>query len=471
MKLDKASVNETIDKAEILLKEEEGLSPALKAIIVMLICFVRVFVGRLSVTSKNSSKPPSDDKNRKRGSRQKSKKKPGGQEGHPGNRLEKTDDPDEIKNIEIDRKKLPKGKYIVAGFEARQVIDFKISLIVTEYRAEVLEDANGKQYIAEFPDFVKTDIQYGYRIKAHAVYLSQFQLLPYSRIQSYFSEKMHIPISAGSIYNFNLEAFETLEKFEEITKQKVLEAKVLNGDETGINVNKKTIWLHSLSSEKWSYFYPHEKRGREAMDAMGVLPKFVGILCHDHWKPYYTYSCIHSLCNAHHLRELEYAAVEDKQVWAAKIQKLLYQINTEVGTRKSGKLTKKRSKKYRLKYRKILSAGEVECPLLDTPKPARGRTKKSKSRNLLERLRDFEDDVLRFMDNVLVPFTNNKAENDLRMTKVQQKISGCFRSIDGAKIFCRVRGYLLTCQKHGVSMTEALELLFQRKLPEFATEV
>jgi transposase len=147
MKFDKASVRETIDKAKILLNQEEGLSPALKSIIEMLICFVQVFVGRLSVNSKNSSKPPSYDKNRKRSGRKKSKKKAGGQEGYQGTRLEKVDHPDEIKNIAIDRRELPKGKYIAAGFEARQVIDFKISRVVTEYRAEVLEDGNGTQYV------------------------------------------------------------------------------------------------------------------------------------------------------------------------------------------------------------------------------------------------------------------------------------------------------------------------------------
>src|SRR5579872_3240476 len=473
MKLDKISVNETLSKAESLLKEEQGLSPAIKAMFGILILLVHALIGRLNINSNNSSTSPSADKKRNRGSKKdKSNKKPGGQNGHEGYRLEKTDNPDEIKNIKIDKRQLAKGKYRDVGYEARQVIDFIVSKIVTEYRAQVVEDVLGNQYVAKFPEYVKTDVQYGYRVKSHAVYLSQFQLLPYARIQCYFEEKMSIPISTGSIFNFNKEAYLFLEKFEAIAKEKLIQEKVLNSDETGINVNKKTLWLHSVSSKLWSYFYPHEKRGREAMDEMGVLPKFIGTLIHDHWKPYYIYSCNHGLCNAHHIRELTYAHEEDKQAWAANMKLLLLEINTAVNETKIGALSAKDSEEYKKKYRAIIAIGENECPPPEPPiqHKRRGRIKKTKSRNLLERLRDFESDVLRFMEDPLVPFTNNSGENDLRMTKVQQKISGCFRSMEGARIFCRVRSYLLTCQKHGVKMTEALELLFQAKMPKFLTD-
>ena len=187
MKLDKVSVNETLNKAESLRKEEEGLTPAIRAMFEILILLIRGFAGRLSINSNNSSTPPSADKKRKRGSKkEKSGKKPGGQDGHEGSRLEKSENPDEIINIKIDKRTLPKGNYRDVGFEARQVIDFVISKVVTEYRAQVLEDLTGKQYVAEFPNNVKTDVQYGYRVKAHVAYLSQFQFLPYARAQSYF---------------------------------------------------------------------------------------------------------------------------------------------------------------------------------------------------------------------------------------------------------------------------------------------
>jgi transposase len=476
MKFDKLSINETLNKAEDALKNEAGLSLSLKSIIELLILIIRMLTGKLNKNSSNSSIPPAVDKKRKRGSnKSKSNKKPGGQNGHDGFRLEKSDNPDKIKTIEIDKRTLPKGKYRDVGFDARQVIDFEITTIIIEYRAQVLEDTFGKQFVAQFPDFVTRDVQYGYRIKSNAVYLSQFQMIPYARIQDYFSEKMNIPISAGSIFNFNKEAYEFLEKFETIVKSELIQSAVLNADETGVNVNKQTIWLHCASNSLWSYFFPHERRGTDAMNAIGILSNFTGTLVHDHWKPYYTYSCLHALCNAHHIRELEYAAVEDKQVWAANMQTLLLEINEAIKTTDTGALTKNLCTRYGRKYDQIISDGEIECPLSEIPlvngKKKRGRVKKSKSRNLLERLRDYKEDTLRFMRDPLVPFTNNAGENDLRMTKVQQKVSGCFRSMEGAKIFCRIRSYILTCQKHEVKITDALELLFQRKMPKFIDEL
>lgn len=472
MKFDKLSINETLNKAEEALKNETGLSLSLQSIIELLILIIRMLSGKLNKNSRNSSIPPAVDKKRKRGSHKgKSNKKPGGQNGHDGFRLEKSDNPDKIETIEIDQRTLPKGKYRDVGFDARQVIDFEITTIITEYRAQVLEDTFGKQFVAQFPEFITRDVQYGYRIKSNAVYLSQFQMIPYARIQDYFAEKINIPMSAGSIFNFNKEAYALLEKFESIVKLQLIHSAVLNADETGINVNKKTIWLHCASSPLWSYFFHHEKRGIDAMNAMGILPHFTGTLVHDHWKPYYTYSCLHALCNSHHIRELEYAAVEEKQVWAANMQTLLLEINDEIKKSTTGELAKNLCTRYGKKYDKIIAEGEIKCPLPEIPmingKKKRGRVKKSKSRNLLERLRDYKEDTLRFMYDPLVPFTNNAGENDLRMTKVQQKVSGCFRSMEGAKIFCRIRSYILTCQKHDVKITDALELLFQGKMPVF----
>ncbi|MCP4007950.1 MAG: transposase, partial [Proteobacteria bacterium] len=200
----------------------------------------------------------------------------------------------------------------------------------------------------------------------------------------------------------------------------------------------------------------------------GVLPGFKGILVHDHWKPYYKMDCSHALCNAHHIRELTRAWEQDEQQWAQNLKKLLETINSKV-IDAGGALDAKQAQKYRQQYRKLIKKGEIECPEPTRPKKKgkRGRIKKSKSRNLLERLRDYENDVLRFMENELVAFSNNLGENDIRMTKVQQKISGCFRSIDGAKIFCRIRSYLSTCRKQGVKSSRALDLLFSGRLPEF----
>lgn len=473
MKLNNISINTAIKEAEELIEKDSSLSPAIKTTIKMLIMLISLLAGRLHLNSKNSSKPPADDKNRKRGSNnKKSGKKPGGQNGHVGVKLKKVDCPDRVEIIKIDKRSLPKGDYKEVGFESRQVFDIEINRVITEYRAQIVEDQNGKRFVAEFPSFVKSDVQYGAEVKVNSVYMSQFQLLPYNRIQDQFSDQMHLPLSTGTIFNFNQEAYDLLERFESIAKEQLAQSKLLHADETGINVNKQRIWLHSASNKKWTYFFPHKKRGTEAMDDMGIIPRFTGVLCHDHWKPYYKYSCVHALCNAHHIRELT-CAEEDHQKWATVMKELLLEINKAVDEA-GGKLLSHEAEAYRLKYREILKqANETECP---PPQEARekgqkGRTKKSKSRNLLERLRDFEDDTLRFMDVDYVPFTNNQGENDIRMTKVQQKISGCFRAMEGAYIFCRIRGYLSTCRKNDVTATEALRILFQNKLPDFVNDV
>ena len=471
MKLDHTSVNSTIQRAEKLLEEDKSISPAVKTMFKLLIVLVSILMGRLNINSKNSSKPPSEDKNRKRGSKkEKSEKKAGGQKGHVGTKLKKIDNPDKIEQIKLDKRKLPKGEYRDIGYESRQVFDINITRIVTEYRAQILEDRNGKRFVAEFPTHVKSDVQYGNEAKVSAVYMSQFQLIPYQRVQDQFAEQMNLPLSTGTIFNFNKEAHELLEDFDTIVKQRLVGSELLHVDETGINVNKKGLWLHAASNDKWTYFYPHEKRGAKAMDDIGIIPNFHGVLCHDHWKPYYTYmSCEHALCNAHHLRELTRAEEQDNQKWAKEMGELLSRINDDV-EKAGGVLDEDVAVRYREQYREILKDGDKECPAPTRKEGQKGRLKRSKSRNLLERLRDYENDTLRFMENKIVPFTNNLGENDLRMTKVQQKISGCFRSIDGAYMFCRIRGYLSTCRKNDVSATGALRLLFQGKMPAFVTD-
>lgn len=471
MKPDKINITETVDKARQLLETDKQISPALRAMFEMLLMIITLLVGKRGLNSKNSSKPPSTDLNRKKKKTgNKGNNKPGGQRGRIGKNLEPVDNPDTIIPIKLDKRRLPKGDYHDVGFESRQVIDIEISRIVTEYRAQILEDTEGKRFVAAFPKGVSRPIQYGQSIKAHAVYLSQFQLIPYERVADYFINEASIPISVGSLFNFNQEAYDLLEGFDAIAKQNLIQASLVHADETGINVNGQRIWLHNASNERWTYFYPHQKRGSEAMDEIGILPHFRGRLIHDHWKPYYIYQdCEHGLCNAHHIRELEWVIEHHPQyTWAKSLQDLLLEINEAVNKTEQNCLDEVTANRYRMHYRQMIQTGELEMPL---PPPEgnkskkRGRKKKTKERNLLERLRDFEADVLRFMVEPEVPFTNNRGENDIRMTKVQQKISGCFKSMDGAKIFCRVRSYLLTAQKHGVTPTDALKTLFDGKLP------
>lgn len=472
MTVEDIDISKALEQAKTALAEQKDLSPAFRSSMELLFLVVSLLVKRLGRNSRNSSIPPSQDPNRakkKKAAGEVQRRKPGGQEKHVGCTLEKRETPDAIEEILIDRRTIPAGSiYREVGYESRQVIDVKIKVHVTEYRAEVLEDETGKRYVARFPDGVTKAVQYGGGVKAESVYLSMFQLVPLARVQEQFSAQMGLPLSKGSVLNWNQEAYERLAMFEVWAKQQLLVSPLNHADETGINVGGTKIWLHNLSNEKVTLYHPDEKRGTEAMDRMGVLPKYTGYLCHDHWKPYYRYEhATHVLCNAHHLRELERVIQDDGHQWAKTLKQLLLDINQAVHAA-NGVLPEAAVEIYKKQYRDILAQGEAECPK-PPPKESgkRGKQKKEFSRNLLERLRDFEDDTLRFMTEAIVPFTNNQGENDLRMTKVQQKISGCFRSMDGARVFCRIRGFLSTCRKNQVSPADALRDLFQGKFPDF----
>lgn len=466
MTIDNINVEESIQRVTTLIAAEQDLSPALKSSLEVLLVLVTLLLNRLGLNSKNSSKPPSTDPFRRKESRAASGRKPGGQPGHVGTTLKPVSDPDIVKEIRVDRSVLPPGRYRCCGHEARQVIDVDITTLVTEWRAEVVEDEQGRRHVAPFPEGITRPVQYGIGVKVNAVYMSQFQMVPYNRMEDHFLEQMGIPVSSGSIVNFNRDAYDRLGFFELWVQKALRQEGLLHVDETGINIGGKRCWLHNVSSPGLSHFAPHEKRGSEAIEAIGILPGFTGILCHDHWKPYFHYGRFHALCNAHHLRELERAWEQDGQQWAQQLSVLLKEANQAVHEA-DGCLDAASAEQYRGRYRELVQRAEQECPAPPPKNGKRGRTAKSKSRNLLERLQNFESDVLRFLDDPLVPFTNNQAENDLRMIKVQQKVSGCFRSLEGAKTFCRIRSYITTCRKQGVTATEALRLLFQGKWPAF----
>lgn len=474
MKIENINVTETIAQARKMLKDTQKVPVEFIALFSILLTVLEILLDRLNKNSKNSSIPPSQDPNRaKAPGAEKTKRKAGGQWGRVGKNLRPFESPDEIIEIPVDRETLASGHvYKKVGFISRQVVEILLSRHVKEYRLEILENEQGKRFTAEGPIGVGRPVQYGASIKAMAVYLSIYQLIPYGRVEEYFRDQVGIPISAGSLYNFNEETFNLLEDFERMAQKNLKESAFLHPDETGININGKTHWLHGVLNDKWILFMPHKKRGKEAMDEMDILPWFKGVMIHDHWWPYFRYTeCHHALCNAHHLRELQ-GVVErhPNQTWAQLIKTLLIEINKAVHEA-DGILTARSADAYREKYRRILMMGDKECPLpppplSDTPKN-RGKIKKTKERNLLERLKNYETEALRFMETSYVPFTNNPAENAIRMTKVQQKISGCFKSFKGAQIFCRIRSYLLTSQKNGISATDALNTLFSGKLPDF----
>lgn len=464
MSVDKINITETIAKVERSLRRDKKISAELRSLVELLLLIVTLLVKKVNLNSRNSSKPPSTDPNRKRGSKRKGKgkkRKPGGQPGHNGNHLKLVKDPDRVVTIEVDRSTIPAGRYKRAGYAVRQVIDIVVSREVTEYRAEILENAKGKQYEAEFPEGVISQVQYGIGAKVQSTYMSQYQLVPLLRVGEQFRDQLGIELSKGTVSNWNVELYKKLEPFEAWARRDLINAICNSADETGINVNGKRLWLHDVSNENTTLFHADEKRGKDAMDRMGILPHFKGTLIHDHWKPYFKYDCKHGLCNSHHLRELE-SAIEDGQKWATLMQDLLVEMNEAV-KKAGGALSKRRARRFLKRYRRILTRADKECSL---NKKTRAQ---SKSRNLLERLRDYETETTRFLEDPNVPFTNNLGENDIRMTKVQQKISGCFRTMRGARVFCRIRSYLSTCRKRGIGASDALKMAFAGKLPDFIT--
>ena len=314
--IDNINVEESIQRVTTLIAAEQDLSPALKSSLEVLLVLVTLLLNRLGLNSKNSSKPPSTDPFRRKESRAASGRKPGGQPGHVGTTLKPVSDPDIVKEIRVNRSVLPPGRYRCCGHEARQVIDVDITTLVTEWRAEVVEDEQDRRHVAPFPEGITRPVQYGIGVKVNAVYMSQFQMVPYNRIEDHFLEQMGIPVSSGSIVNFNRDAYDRLGFFELWVQKALRQEGLLHVDETGINIGGKRCWLHNVSSPGLSHFAPHEKRSSEAIEAIGILPGFTGILCHDHWKPYFHYGRFHALCNAHHLRELERAWEQDGQQWA-----------------------------------------------------------------------------------------------------------------------------------------------------------
>ena len=432
---------------------------------------------QLSKTSENSSKPPSSDglKRKNRSLRIRSGRKPGGQEGHAGSTLSFCETPHEVKNYTAEvcsRCGQDLSAIQALIHERRQVFELpEIRLHVTEHQAEIKAcPVCHSESKGVFPEDVKQGIQYGSQFKALTVYLNQYHLLPYERLGELLTVVCGQSISEGSVFNAIQGCSENLSEFESTAKAVLSQAKVLNHDETGVRVGQKLHWVHSASTADWTWYQVHTKRGQEATTEIGILPEFAGILAHDHWKPYFQYNCAHALCNAHHLRELKFIQESYKQAWAGEMADLLRDINTAVKTCSQSTLSQSERVTFEKRYTEILAVGMEMNPLIRKRTHQRGRQKQSPARNLLERLSNYQQEVLRFMYDFQVPFDNNQAERDIRMVKLHQKISGCFRSMAGAEAFCRIRSYISTMKKQGFDLIDSLAQVIrgQPVIPSFS---
>lgn len=442
---------------------------------------VQVLEEQLSKDSHNSSLPPSSDRfvrqKKSRSLRTSSGKKAGGQQGHSGTTLEMSETPDEVVVLLV-----PPCQHCQADLstitatsrERRQVVDVPLPrLQITEYQGEWKQCPQCQGYTsATFPLGVKASVQYGPRVGAMAVYLLIQQLLPWRRACEVLTDLVGVHLSEGTLAKLIERTAEQLAPVEEQIKTALSAAKVINQDETGLYVKRRRIWLHGTSTPKLTHYQIHESRGHKALDVIGILANFSGISVHDCWAAYFRYGCQHALCQVHILRELTYLAEELGLWWAAKLKRVLLsmkQATDQARAQGQAGLSQKEVAIWQARFLALLSDGDQAHPRAPTPKGKRGKAKQHPARNLLDRLRKYQDAFLLFLQDLRVPFDNNLAERAIRMVKVQQKVSGSFRSTEGAVHFCRIRGYLSTLRKQSLHVFSALEatLRGQPLLPSF----
>jgi len=439
-------------------------------------------------TCKNSSMPPSQNPNRPKQSKKgTSNRKTGGQLGHPGHTMP-LETPDDEQWCKIDMDALPPGHtYTLGTEETRQVIEIECRRKVIHYHLEVVFDENGKRYVADCPKFAKTRLQYGNSVTAEVIELTCLQMLPLERTSLYMRELFNISISEGTLVNKRTAIANRLEDFYIWVRRKLIAQAVIHCDETGCNIDGKQMWLHTVCSEEFFFFAVSEKRGVLASNKIGVLPAYQGVLVHDCFSSYFTFiQCEHSVCGAHLIRELEGAKDRESYSWATSMIKFFCDANEakqqalDAATAKglpldattdfgNGAIDKETFLGFQKRYRHILGSAETACGL-NHKNLLKGSTKLpagTKTKNLVRRLRERETEVLLFLKRGLVPLTNNKAEQALRMTKVHEKVSGCCRSIKSAEDLAIIRSYLYTCRAHGISSRDAIMTLLDDRLPEF----
>lgn len=436
-----------------------------------LLAHSRALEEQLAKNSRNSSKPPSTDGYAKPDAttslRTSSGKKPGGQKGHPGHTLSPVEIPD---HVEVHEPQKCSCGY-AGAFESeedlpvdtRQVLDLPPQkLLSTEHRCPVRRCPQCRKKVqALFPVGITVPVQYGPRFKGFLAYVQIVQLIPLKRVSQICHDLFAAPVSPATIESAVKEVDSHLDPFVEAVSEQILASPIAHADETGIRVASSLVWVHTLCTESLTWFGVHKKRGGEALADFNLLPRFMGRLIHDCWGPYFVFAFLHGLCNAHILRELIYVEEVLKQTWAAAFRELLLEIHrmAEVHRGKRTDFSSKEKEAFSRRYDELIQKGQKENPPLlsspDAPKK-RGRPKKSKPQNLLARLELHKVSVLAFMYDLSVPFTNNAAERVIRMLKLQQKISGCFRTMEGAMRFVRIRSYISTSAKNEQNLLDAM---------------
>lgn len=423
----------------------------------------------LNKNSKNSSKPPSSDglnKPTPKSLRKKSGKSPGAQNGHQGNGFKLMKEPDAT------IKHLPKSCEGCIHFgncksccisETRYDVDICVETKVTAHQVLSYECPLKSNNVisGSFPDNINSTMQYGINIQALAIALNTSGMMGIKRTHNILSAVFGIPISTGTIFSMVKDCGIKLKDTVEIIRQNVCDLPSAHFDETGLRVDKKLYWVHSASNEFFTFLSVEEKRGTIGMDSSGVLPDFSGVAIHDFWKPYFKYSnASHAVCNAHLLRELTsiYENNPD-QVWALEAIELLLQMKkakeVAISRGKNG-LSDDCIKYFDKKYDDLFEKAQAQNPL-KKKSGKRGRPEKGKTRALIDRFVEYKGEVCLFLKDFSIPFTNNLAEQDIRMIKVKQKVSGCFRTKVGADTFATIMSYLGTANKQGINAYLAIK--------------
>jgi len=421
---------------------------------------IKKLEAQINKNSRNSSKPPSSDSPFKNKDKKKKKQSSGVKKKRKGTTLKQVEDPDEVVKYKVDfceHCQSDLSAVNIQTLDKRQVTDLPpIKAYTIEYQGEVKECPHCHKITkAVFPEGVTHKVQYGSGIQAAAVYLRNYQLIPLKRTIELFQDLFNIHLSEGTIVNMTTRCADNLSGFMEIVKQKLITAKIMHNDETGINIRGILHWLHTAGNKDYTYLFPHKRRGRIAFDKIGILPDFTGVSVHDFWKPYEKYNCSHAYCNAHLIRELTFAHENLKQKWASKMISLILDIKEKVDLSEEHFLKEDLISEFIRKYDKIIKQGyKANPPPNKTGK--RGRPKKGKALCLIERMDNHREEILRFMKEKDVPFDNNLAERDLRMIKVRQKISGTFRNINRVEDYCRIRSYISTTKKQKKDVFTAL---------------
>lgn len=415
---------------------------------------------QINKNSNNSHKPPSSD-GYKKPSRQttslrgKSNKKSGGQPGHKGHTLKQTTKIDKIEKhalIQCTKCENSLENIEAEKVEKRQVYDLpSISIEVTEHRAEVKTcPICGHKNKGIFPNNVSSPVQYGSNIKSAITYFTNYHFIPLKRTTDIFRDLFSHSISEATVIKANHEFEKNIGPTLQSIQKELKNSTTLHVDESGIRKSGKLHWVHSAGNSNATFYGINKKRGKEAMDKIGIINNYKGILIHDHWRPYFRYKELqHSLCNAHHLRELKFIMESKKQKWAKEMFYHLLEIKQKVEEYrcKSKKLPDKIIEYFERKYNDIIKDGYFISKQSPNNKT---------SINLLKRLEKNKNQVLHFMYNFEVPFDNNQGERDIRMVKIKQKISGSFRTDNGGDNFANIRSFISTVIKNGENIFEEI---------------